>query len=162
MLRLSLLVAALGSIVARGASAQSASERAALGAVQRLFDAMKAKDTAGVRAAFEPGARLVGMRTRPDGSTVLQSLTVDQFVGFVGRDTRGPWIERAWSPEVRIDGTLATVWAAYDFHFGTTPSHCGTDAVQLLQVGGDWKIVSIADTFRATGCPERAPPAPNE
>jgi ketosteroid isomerase-like protein len=132
--------------------------RDVLAVVQRLFDAMKAKDTAAVRAVFEPRARLVGMRTRQDGTVVLQHLGVDDFVGFIGRDARGPWIERAFEPEVRVRGTLATVWASYDFHFGKEFSHCGVDAVQLLRTADGWKIVSLADTFEREGCPKREAP----
>jgi hypothetical protein len=58
-----------------------------------------------------------------------------------------------------VRGTLATVWAEYDFHFGTTFSHCGVDAVQLLRTAAGWKIVSIADTYETEGCARRTPPA---
>ena len=132
--------------------------RAVLAVVQRLFDAMRSKDTAAFRDVFEPNAKLVGMRTGPNGEQVVQVLPWDRFGAFMASDTRAPWIERAWSPEVRIRGTLATVWAEYDFHFGQMPSHCGVDAVQLLKTPGGWKIVSIADTYEPTGCPTREPP----
>ena len=135
-------------------------EQEVLAVVQRFFDAMRVRDTAGVRAVFEPGARLVGMRTRASGEAYVQTLSVSDFVGFIGRDARAAWIERAWNPEVRIEGTLATVWAEYDFHFASTFSHCGTDAVQLLKSGSGWKIVSIADTFQREGCARREPPRP--
>src|SRR3954468_9037411 len=85
-------------------------EQAVLATVQRLFDAMRAKDTAAFRDIFEPTARLVGMRTRPNGDQVVQVLPWDRFASFMAADTRAPWIERAWSPEVRVRGTLATVW----------------------------------------------------
>jgi hypothetical protein len=127
--------------------------REVLAVVQRLFDAMAARDSAAMRAVFEPGARLVGMRTRPDGSTVMQSLPWERFAAFVAGDTRARWTERAIDPEVRVRGTLATVWAHYTFHFGETPSHCGVDAVQLLRTADGWRIVSIADTYETTGCP---------
>ena len=157
------LAALLWVVSSRSAAAQAApaargEEQAVLATVQRLFDAMKAKDTAAFRDIFEPNAKLVGMRTRQNGEQVVQVLPWDRFGAFMAADTRGPWIERAWSPEVRLRGTLATVWAEYDFHFGQTPSHCGVDAVQLLKTPAGWKIVSIADTYEPTGCPTREPP----
>ena len=156
-----LLVA--GGTVPHVAAAQgnaASEEKAVLAVVQRMFDAMKAKDTAAFREIFEPNAKLVGMRTRPSGEQTVQILPWDRFGTFMLNDTRAQWIERAWSPEVRIRGTLATVWAEYDFHFGQTPSHCGVDAVQLLKTPAGWKIVSIADTYEATGCPHRPAPKP--
>ena len=161
---LALLVAAAAALAAPPARAQvpaPASDSAAvLAVVQRLFDTMRTRDTATMRTLFEPGARLVGMRATPDGGQRLQSIPLERWLAAVAGATRGPWVERAFAPEVRLDGTLATVWAAYDFHFGTTPSHCGTDAVQLLKTGERWVIVSIADTYRTDGCPTREPPRP--
>jgi hypothetical protein len=147
------------SVSAQASSAASRTEeQAVLATVQRLFDAMRTKDTAAFREIFEPNAKLVGMRTRQTGEQVVQVLPWDRFASFVASDQRAPWHERAWSPEVRIRGTLATVWAEYDFHFGQTPSHCGVDAVQLLRTPSGWRIVSIADTYEPTGCPKRDPP----
>ena len=154
-----LILAALtaASLVSTPARAQD-DRTEVLATVQRLFDGMQRRDTALLRSAFLPGAKLFGTRTRQNGQTVVQEITEQQFAEFVMRDTRGPWRERAFDPEVRIEGTLATVWAAYDFHLGTEFSHCGVDAVQLLKTADGWRIVSIADTFQRTGCPER--PAP--
>ena len=140
------------------ASAQHADPRdEVLAVAERLFEAMAARDTAGMRATFAPGAKLLGLRTRADGSVVYQQLTIDQFVEFLGRDTRGEWRERAFHPEVRVSGTLATVWADYDFHLGGEFSHCGVDALQLLRFEDGWKIVSLADTYVREGCPARPP-----
>src|SRR4051812_22708867 len=153
-----LIAITLGALagVPRASGAQGTAEgesKAVLATVQRLFDAMRSKDTAAFREIFDPSAKLVGMRTRPDGEQVVQVLPWDRFGAFMVSDQRTPWIERAWSPEVRIRGTLATAWAEYDFHFGQTPSHCGVDAVQLLKTPAGWKIMSIADTYQPTGCP---------
>jgi len=156
-----LIAATFLLVAAQFLSAQAAAgseEKSVLATVQRLFDAMRTKDTAAFREIFDVNARLVGMRTRQNGEQVVQVLPWDRFGAMMASDQRAPWTERAWSPEVRIRGTLATVWAEYDFHFGQTPSHCGVDAVQLLKTPAGWKIVSIADTYEPTGCPKRDPP----
>lgn len=154
-----LCVAPLGVLPAQPREARD--ERAAvLATVERMFHGMRVKDTAAVRAVFHPSARLVGMRTPAGGASRVQLITVDEWVAYIARDQRGEWIERAWDPEVRIDGTLATIWAAYDFHFGATFSHCGIDAVQLLRTAEGWRIMSIADTYTTEGCTRRPPPAP--
>lgn len=150
-------VAALATTGKPAAAQGGADERAVLAVIDSLFAGMRRRDTSLVRSTFEPGARLVGIRSR-NGEETVQSLTVEQWVNAIARDRRPDWTERAWSPDVRIRGTLASVWAPYDFHFGSTPSHCGIDAVQLLRVKGTWKIVSIADTFETTDCPRRPPP----
>ena len=122
-----------------------------LAVLGRMTRAMEQRDTALLASVFAPGARLVGMRPR-SGDTAMQSLTVQQFAEFVANDKRDRWVERLHDPEVRLDGTLATVWARYDFSFGSQHSHCGTDAFQLLRLAEGWKIVSLADTYRNEGC----------
>ena len=130
-----------------------------LAVVQRFLDAMRAKDTAGMRAVFEPSARFVGMRRRATGDTTISNRSVSDFISQVAGDPR-PWIERTWSPEVRIDHSLATVWAEFDFYTGSTFGSCGVDAVQLLRTPAGWRIVNIADSLRAAGCTVRPPPTP--
>ena len=152
------VLAALATPPAGRAQDTASDEREVMAVVNKLFDGMRTKDTAAFREIFAPDARLVGMRTRPSGEQVMQAIPWERFGTMMATDSRGQWIERAWSPEVRIRGSLATVWAEYDFHFGQTPSHCGVDAVQLLKTPAGWKIVSIADTYETTGCPKREPP----
>lgn len=129
-----------------------------LATVETMFRVMRTRDTATLRSLFDPGARLVGIRTRPDGTELLQTITVDQWVQYVARDPRPDWTERAFAHVVTTQGTLAQIWAEYDFHFGKTFSHCGVDAVQLLKSGDRWIIVSIADTYQKENCPARPEP----
>lgn len=129
-----------------------------LATIQRMLDGMRTRDTALLGSAFHADARLFGIRTRQDGGDVTQVLTAAQFGAFVARDQRAPWHERIFDPDVRVEGTLATVWTAYDFHFGATFSHCGVDAFQLLRTPAGWRIVSIADTFQRDGCTRRPLP----
>lgn len=145
------LIASLAFPVAAAAQAQSsfapdsATRREVLAVMDRVFETMRTRDTAGLRRTFHPFGRLVSVR----GEGRLQEVSIDQFIGFVARDQRGPWIERAYRPEVRVSGTLATVWAAYDFHFGETFANCGVDAVHLLKGPSGWAITEIADTYVA-------------
>ena len=101
---------------------------------------------------------LHGPATGRQQHLVVRSEREQRFVTVNASDER-EWIERPFNPEVRVRGTLATVWAEYDFHFASTPSHCGVDALQLIETSAGWRIVSIADTFETTGCPTRPAPA---
>jgi hypothetical protein len=57
--------------------------------------------------------------------------------------------------EIRMDGSLATVWAYYDFFAGDRFSHCGYDAFQLLKSQSEWKVVGVADSRRTEGCRQK-------
>lgn len=145
---LALAVLALAG-AASPAAAQSETE-AVLAPVRQLFDAMRSRDTAALRAAFHPEARLVTTREY-QGETQVRVGTIDGFVGGVGA-APVTLDERVWDVEVRVDASLATVWAKYDFVAGGEFSHCGVDAFQLVRVAGAWKIIAIADTQRRENC----------
>jgi hypothetical protein len=138
--------------------AQSAAEREeVLQPVKQLFDGMRKRDSAMVRATFAPDARFARVQER-DGQITLQFHAPDDFVKAVGSAPSPPWDERVYEPEVRIDGRVATVWTKYDFLAGDKWSHCGVDAFQLAKLADGWKITQLADTRQTTGCTTPAAP----
>src|SRR4029077_9813621 len=119
---------------------------------QKVFDAMRTRDTALLSQVFDTSARLTGVSNR-GGSPGLTLTTSAQFGAAIAKAPAGDvWNERIFDPEVRIDGNVAQVWAYYTFHRNATFSHCGVDAFMLLKVGGEWKITQLADSRRTTGC----------
>ena len=155
VLCLSLVVcaAAPASAGAQGAPAVApAAERAAvLATVQGLFDAMRAGDSARVRAAFHPSARLASTLVR-NGQAELNVDSVAAFARAVGTPHPEVWDERLGATTVHVDGPLAAVWAEYSFYAGPKFSHCGVDAFQLLKTPQGWRIFALADTRQRTGC----------
>jgi hypothetical protein len=141
------------------AHAQGAAQdrSAVLAVVRRLFDGMRAGDSAAVRAAFHPQAMLATARVR-NGVAVFEIDTVDAFVRAVGTPHSVEWDERIRKARVELDGPLASVWAEYSFYAGPKFSHCGIDAFHLARDGEAWHIVALTDTRRRDGCPD--PPAP--
>jgi Putative lumazine-binding len=138
--------------------AQDADRAAVLATVQKVFDAMRTRDTALLTQAFDSTARLVGVSTR--GPSPAVSLTApSQFGASIAKAPAGDvWNERIFDPEVRIDGTVAQVWAYYTFHRNATFSHCGVDAFMLVKVGATWKITQLSDSRRTQGCTHTEPP----
>lgn len=127
---------ALAALVAPvSARAQESEEARVLAAVQRLFDGMAARDTALAASALEPDAWFFA--TRP-GAPPVGTPTRDFLERLAVAEV--PWRERLWSPEVRVHGDIAMVWAPYDFHVGERFSHCGVDAFTLVRGGGRWRI----------------------
>ncbi|HEY7234040.1 MAG TPA: nuclear transport factor 2 family protein [Gemmatimonadaceae bacterium] len=147
----SLLILALLAAIAPPARAQDADRSAVLATVQKVFDAMRTRDTALLRQAFDTSARLAGVSSR--GTPAVRLTTPAAFGAAIASAPAGDvWNERIWDPEVRIDGDLAQVWAYYTFHRNKAFSHCGVDAFMLLKVGSEWKITQLADSRRTTGC----------
>jgi hypothetical protein len=120
----------------------------------RLFAAMESRDTAEIRRLFLPQGRIVSVGSQ-GGATMVRERSVDEFIPTIAAAPE-PLRERMWSPEVRIDGDLAMLWAPYDFHRGAQFSHCGSDAFQMVRLGGGWRIAALSYTVQREGCP----PAP--
>ena len=148
------IIALAASILAvpRITAAQTSDRDAILATVQKVFDAMRTRDTSLFSQAFDTSARLVGVSNR-GGTPAVTLTTPAQFAAGIVRAPAGNvWNERIYDPEVRIDLPVAQVWAYYTFHLNSTFNHCGVDAFMLAKVGGVWKITQIADSRRTEGC----------
>jgi hypothetical protein len=142
-------------LVPRRAVAQDTSPDtiAPMAVVRELFSAMKAGDSARVRAVFHPQmVALMSSEVGRDGQARVSPTTVDAFVKAMGTPHAAAYDERISHPRILVDGTLASVWADFDFYLGEQFSHCGVDIFQIAKVGASWKIVALSDTRRTTGC----------
>ena len=156
-----LFAAALGIAPARAAAqAQppapaprdtAADRQAVLAVVTKLFDAMRKGDSAAAGALFVPKAQLTTAVIGPNGPRVIVE-EIATFLKAVGTPHTEVWDERTYNPIVHLDGPLGVVWVEYSFFAGTKFSHCGIDVFQIALTAQGWKIVSIADTRRRTGC----------
>lgn len=132
-------------------AATAADRDAVIAAVESLFDAMRTRDTAVIRAAFVPNTQLVSIRIVDGAPPRMQIQAVSAFVASVGR-APDELVERMWDPRVEIAGPLASLWAPYDFRIGSNFSHCGHDAVHLVRTAEGWKLAGITYTVITTGC----------
>jgi hypothetical protein len=130
-----------------------------LAVIDRLFDAMRAGDSATVRAVFHPAATLMTIPSA-GGAPILRTSEVDDFIDAVGSVREEVWDERTWEPVVHVDGHLATAWMQYAFHVDEQLSHCGVNAFHLFRSAEGWRIIHIADTRRREGCGSRGQVTP--
>ncbi|HLM66619.1 MAG TPA: nuclear transport factor 2 family protein [Longimicrobium sp.] len=162
-IRLMLVVLLVTAAGAGAAAAQAAAtpEQEVKAVVDRLFNAMRAADSAAVHALFHPQARLQTTALR-QGEPVLRTDSLEAFLRAVGTPRTEVWDERVSNLEVRTDGELATAWMDYAFYLDNRFSHCGVNALQLFRTKDQgWQIIQIIDTRRRE-CPRipGARPAP--
>lgn len=128
-------------------------EREVLDVVVRLFDAMRAGDSAAARILFEPGARLQTVATRQGVLTVSED-SLGMFMRAIGTPHAQVYDERIANERVLIDGPYAVAWVDYTFYLGEQKSHCGVDAIQLVRRPAGWRIFGLTDTRRRENCPD--------
>lgn len=131
------------------ASAQSDSAQV-LAVVHRLFDGMRAADSAMVRSTMAPIIRFADLNTRATPPRIEMD-SVNGWLAAVAKSNHR-WDEQIYDVQVRVDGYLAQVWAPYTFYLDKKVSHCGVDAFQLLKDNDGWKITELSDTRRRENC----------
>ena len=128
-------VALLFIVFALGAAplqAQSSADRdAVLAALQVFFDTMTARDVEGARNILVPLGRfhvmdLVKPKSEP------RSLANEEYLALL-QSSKQTMRERIWNPDVRVHGSIASVWTPYDFWIDGKLSHCGVDAFELIK-----------------------------
>jgi hypothetical protein len=109
-----------------------------LGVVQAFFDTMAAKDVDGARRIVLPEGRFYAVGQQ-DGKPRIRSFTNEEYLKDLP-GMKGNVRERMWNPEVRIRGSIASVWTPYDFWRDGKLSHCGVDAFDLIKTPEGWRI----------------------
>lgn len=56
--------------------------------------------------------------------------------------------EKILSYNIQIDGTMAHVWAPYEFYLNEKLSHSGVNTFTLFKEKDSWKIIYLIDTRR--------------
>jgi len=143
----------LGVALTAPSSASAQSDSAAVvGAIERFFDALRAKDTTVMRASVDSAARFTLLRPDPAGGVRVVLLTGEQFLRSASNPNSPPLDEPIRNARVQVDGDLASVWAEYQVRRDGQVSHCGYDAFHMVRRQGAWKILNVSDTFRREGC----------
>lgn len=133
--------------------------------VANLFNGMRARDTALMRAMFHPDApmRSVSWRPSPTGAVaVVQADGIDDWLtGVASAPDTLLLDERLGPPSVQVEGNLASVWVYYEFWINDRFSHCGADLFTLGRVGNatgsSWKVIFVADSRRRADCAQNLP-----
>jgi ketosteroid isomerase-like protein len=122
-------------------------EDAVRAAIEQVFDGMRNKDSAMVRARLADGVVLNRAGER-DGAPVLSASAVQGWLNSIAQPRDEILDEQIWDLEIQVDGRLATAWMKYAFFFGGEFSHCGVNTMMLFNDADGWKIFALADTAR--------------
>ena len=133
-------------------TAQANEEQAVLSVVQRVFDGMRAADSAMIRTQFAGGARFAMVDNRATPPKVAYD-SINGWLSGVARSANR-WDEQIYDVQARIDLGIAQVWAPYTFYLDKKVLHCGVNMFQLLKAPDGWKITQLSDSRRREGCPD--------
>ena len=119
--------------------------------IQTFFDGLQTRDTVKMQSVSYKNLILESV-TEHMGEGKLDFETADEYYKQVARIPQSLKIEeKIISYKVQVDGTLAHVWAPYEFYANGKLSHKGVNSFQLFNDRGKWTIIYIVDTRRAAG-----------
>ena len=124
-------------------------EQAVIATVQRLFNAMEARDSAAASAVLIPKGSYFSVREK-SGEVSLGGQSHEEFAARLARD-KEPIREVMRDPKVLLHGRIANLWAPYRFYRSGKLSHCGVDSFALVKTGGGWKISGFVYTVEPCG-----------
>lgn len=107
-----LMTACAGVAANRASGAPPADEAVVVAVANGLFEAMRTRDTAAIRAMFLPSAPIVSVGRR-GGETVVEERRVGDFLPDIAT-APGTLEERMWDPEVRVDGRWRIAALSYN------------------------------------------------
>jgi hypothetical protein len=129
--------------------------RKVIAAVDAMFSAMREHDEVGLRSLVAEGAIIVRLGRNEAGENTHAVIPAEAFIaGTAGGEAV---IDERFvaTPEVRIDGEMATLWGVYDVRVDGEFKHCGVDAVQLAHLEGRWQVTAITYTAHSDRCEAR-------
>jgi hypothetical protein len=152
-----LVLVLLGCQVAGAQSPSTASpdHDAALALVDKFMHAVSTNDSAAMKALALEGTLNTVAGPAPDGGTRITRRPSDPGAPAAGQ--RPERRERYWDPTVLLRGSIAVVWAPYEFWREGKTTHCGIDVFDLVKQDGTWRIAHIMYTVEPEACPELRP-----
>ncbi len=126
----------------------SAADNSPMTPVEGLFNAMRAANAAAIEAQFTSDAEL--LRFGPGGEQ--KETAVKDFAAGIAKFGAGVVDERLHDVTLQQDGSLASVWAPFKIYVGGELKGCGVNHFRLIKKPSGWKISSLADVSRRTGC----------
>ncbi len=120
--------------------------------IHRFFEGMRIQDTVMIRATLDSACTLQSVMQTRSGETRLVTESMHDFLAQVQKLKGQQTDERLQACTVLTDGPLAIAWTPYLFYFNGQFSHCGVNVFTLIKRAGEWKVLSITDTRRRSGC----------
>ena len=136
---------------------QPGEEAAILAMIDRYMIAISTRDLKAM-AAMQMHDGMTYVERPREGSTAVEIVARPNSYWLDPARATGPALrERYWSPTVLVRGSIALVWAPYEFWTDGKTSHCGVDTFDLVKVDGQWRVANAMWTVEPDACPGLRP-----
>lgn len=139
----------------------AALERAAvLDVMDRYLSAISSGNLGAMKQLQTPEGMTYRAKSSADGTVQVVPHPNSWWVDPARKDDGHALRERYWAPTVLVRGSIAVVWAPYEFWIDGRTSHCGIDSFDFVKVGGRWLVANAMWTVEPDACAELRPKNP--
>ena len=120
--------------------------------VEQLFEGMYQGDSSMVREVLHPHVVFSSTSFDQEGHPKYSQGSAQAFLHAVGTPHEEVWDEQIHNLTIQVDDNLAVAWMDYRFYRGDQFSHCGVNAMTLVQTKQGWQILYLSDSRRKEPC----------
>lgn len=118
-------------------------------AIEIFFEGFHQKDSVKIKTVCADKMILQSIRESSIKGNKLSNESAGEFYKSIATiPSTMKFLEKILSYNVQIDGTMAHVWAPYEFYLNDKLSHTGVNTFTLFKEKDSWKIIYLIDTRR--------------
>lgn len=118
-------------------------------AIEIFFEGFHQKDSAKIKTVCADKMILQSISESSVKGNKLSNESADEFYKSIATiPLTMKFHEKILSYNIQIDGTMAHVWAPYEFYLNDKLSHTGVNTFTLFKEKDSWKIIYLIDTRR--------------
>lgn len=117
--------------------------------IEVFFEGFHQKDTLKIKSVCDNKMILQSISESASKGNKLSDETAKEFYKSIASiPANMKFQEKILSYNIQIDGTMAHVWAPYEFYLNDKLSHSGVNTFTLFKENDKWKIIYLIDTRR--------------
>ena len=117
--------------------------------IEIFFEGFHQKDTVKIKSVCADKIILQSIReSAVKGNKLSDENTKEFYKSIDSIPSNMKFQEKILSYAIEIDGTMAHVWAPYEFYLNDKLSHSGVNTFTLFKEKDSWKIIYLIDTRR--------------
>ncbi|KRB53476.1 nuclear transport factor 2 family protein [Flavobacterium sp. Root186] len=118
-------------------------------AIEIFFEGFHQKDSVKIKTVCADKMILQSISESSVKGNKLSNESANEFYKSIGMiPSSMKFQEKILSYNIQIDGTMAHVWAPYEFYLNDKLSHTGVNTFTLFKEKDSWKIIYLIDTRR--------------
>jgi len=117
--------------------------------IESFFEGFHQKDTIKLKSVCSDKIILQSISESKTKGNKLSDESAKEFYNSIAKiPSNLKFNEKILSYNIQIDGSMAHVWAPYEFYLNDKLSHSGVNTFTLFKEKDSWKIIYLIDTRR--------------